>query len=201
MRGCVHGSVLGVFLLLGLLGAAGCAEGCWSSFLLCLSGWVCVPFLWSGCLVFVLFMLFVFCVLWWRMFSGIVRIYIIRYSLFPTWVSALEICFTASFVNQRLRWKDAKYLQKSVSLIWRVIRKALPLHPQSREMRQWLKYWKQRWGFEPYHFKKNFLNFFLKSFGGSKKVLTFASAFEKMAIKKSSLKDLDMNKQVVQDLL
>ena len=32
-------------------------------------------------------------------------------------------------------------------------------------------------------------------------VLTFASAFEKEAIKKSSLKDLDMNKQVVQDCL
>ena len=31
-----------------------------------------------------------------------------------------------------------------------------------------------------------------------KKVLTFASAFEKKAIKKSSLKDLDINKQVVQ---
>ena len=40
-------------------------------------------FLRSGCLVFVLFMLFVFCVLWWRIFSGIVRIYIIiRYSPF-----------------------------------------------------------------------------------------------------------------------
>ena len=37
-----------------------------------------------------------------------------------------------------------------------------------------------------------------KSFGGSKKSLTFASAFRKKAIKKSSLKDLDMNKQVVQ---
>ena len=49
--------------------------------------------------------------------------------------------------------------------------------------------------------QKNFFDFFLKSFGSSKKVLTFASAFEKMAIKKSSLKDLDMNKQVVQDLL
>ena len=49
--------------------------------------------------------------------------------------------------------------------------------------------------------KKTFLIFFLKSFGSSKKVLTFASAFEKIAIKKSSLKDLDMNKQVVQDLL
>ena len=48
--------------------------------------------------------------------------------------------------------------------------------------------------------EKNFFwKFLLKSFGGSKKVLTFASAFEKKAIKKSSLKDLDMNKQVVQD--
>ena len=52
-----------------------------------------------------------------------------------------------------------------------------------------------------FHFKKNFLKKLRKSFGGSKKVLTFASAFEKIAIKKSSLKDLDMNKQVVQDYL
>ena len=49
--------------------------------------------------------------------------------------------------------------------------------------------------------KKNFLKKLRKSFGGSKKLLTFASAFEKIAIKKSSLKDLDMNKQVVQDYL
>ena len=125
----------------------------------------------------------------------------IKVCLFPAWISALEICFTASFVNQRVRWKDAKSLQKSVSLIWRVMRKALPLHPQSREMRQWLKYWKQRWGFEPYRLKKLFWKFFLKSFGSSKKLLTFAFAFSKKAIKKSSLKDLDMNKQVVQDLL
>ena len=39
-----------------------------------------------------------------------------------------------------------------------------------------------------------------KSFGGSKISLTFASAFRKKAIKKSSLKDLDISKQVVQDL-
>ena len=49
--------------------------------------------------------------------------------------------------------------------------------------------------------KNFFWKFLPKSFGGSEKVLTFASAFEKKAIKKSSLKDLDMNKQVVQDLL
>ena len=60
----------------------------------------------------------------------------IKVCLFLALISALKICFTASFVNHRLRLKDAKYLQKSVSLIWRVMRKALPLHPQSREMRQ-----------------------------------------------------------------
>ena len=49
--------------------------------------------------------------------------------------------------------------------------------------------------------KKNFLKKLQKSFGSSKKVSTFASAFETKALKKSSLKDLDMNKQVVQDYL
>ena len=39
-----------------------------------------------------------------------------------------------------------------------------------------------------------------KSFGSSKISLTFASAFRKKAVKKSSLKDLDISKQVVQDL-
>ena len=46
--------------------------------------------------------------------------------------------------------------------------------------------------------KKLFWKKLLKSFGGSEKVLTFASAFRKKAVKKSSLKDLDINKQVVQ---
>ena len=49
--------------------------------------------------------------------------------------------------------------------------------------------------------KKLFEFFFWKVLVVQKKVLTFASAFEKIAIKKSSLKDLDMNKQVVQDYL
>ena len=44
-------------------------------------------------------------------------------------------------------------------------------------------------------FKKNHR----KSFGSSKIVLTFVSAFAKKAAKKRSLKDLDINKQVVQD--
>ena len=45
---------------------------------------------------------------------------------------------------------------------------------------------------------KLFENFLSKSFGSSKISLTFASAFRKKAVKKSSLKDLDINKQVVQ---
>ena len=49
--------------------------------------------------------------------------------------------------------------------------------------------------------KKLFEKKLPKSFGGSEKVLTSASAFRKEALKKSSLKDLDMNKQVVQDYL
>ena len=47
-----------------------------------------------------------------------------------------KLCFTACFVNQRLTRADAKTLQKSVSHVWWEWRKALPLHPQSREMRQ-----------------------------------------------------------------
>ena len=49
---------------------------------------------------------------------------------------ALKLCSTACFVNQRLTGADAKTLQKSVSHVWWEWRKALPLHPQSREMRQ-----------------------------------------------------------------
>ena len=59
----------------------------------------------------------------------------------------------------------------------------------------------QRWGLEPAASKKTFWKKLRKSFGSSKISLTFASAFETEAIKKSSLKDLDINKQVVQDYL
>ena len=51
------------------------------------------------------------------------------------------------------------------------------------------------------HSKKLFEKKLRKSLVVRNKVLTFASAFSKKAIKKSSLKDLDMNKQVVQFLL
>ena len=61
----------------------------------------------------------------------------------------------------------------------------------------------QRQGFERTDNQKNFFEKkLLKSFGSSKISLTFASAFRKKAVKeKSSLKDLDINKQVVQDYL
>ena len=52
-----------------------------------------------------------------------------------------------------------------------------------------------------FRFKKNFLKKnFEKVLVVQKKLLTFASALETKAIKKSSLKDLDISKQVVQDL-
>ena len=61
----------------------------------------------------------------------------------------------------------------------------------------------QREGFERTDNRKNFFRKKLqKSFGSSKISFTFASAFRKKAVKeKSSLKDLDINKQVVQDYL
>ena len=62
----------------------------------------------------------------------------------------------------------------------------------------------QREGFERTDNRKKlfFEKNFKKSFGSSKIRLTFASAFRKKAVKeKSSLKDLDINKQVVQDYL
>ena len=61
----------------------------------------------------------------------------------------------------------------------------------------------QRQGFERTDNQKTFFEKKLqKSFGSSKISLTFASAFRTKAVKeKSSLKDLDINKQVVQDYL
>ena len=48
--------------------------------------------------------------------------------------------------------------------------------------------------------KNNFQKKLQKVLVVQKKSLTFASAFRKKAIKKSSLKDLDISKQVVQVL-
>ena len=92
----------------------------------------------------------------------------------------------------------AKKCEKSVAGVWWVCGKALPLQPQSREIRGKLEIVKTKMRLES-HSKKTFLKKkLLKSLVVSKIVLTFASAFETKALKKSSLKDLDMNKQVVQ---
>ena len=82
--------------------------------------------------------------------------------------------------------------------VWWVCVKALPLQPQSREIRGKLEMVKTGMRLET-HVKKNFLKKLQKSLVVSKIVLIFASAFENDSVlKKSSLKDLDMNKQVVQ---
>ena len=102
------------------------------------------------------------------------------------------------FVNQQLTRIAAKKYEKSVSGVWWVCVKALPLQPQSREIRDKLEIVKIKMRLET-HF--DFLKKTQKSLVVLKIVLTFVSAFSMKAIKKSSLKDLDMNKQVVQDLL
>jgi len=48
----------------------------------------------------------------------------------------LKICSTASFENQRLRQIIAKKYEKSVADVWRICRKAVVLHPLSREKRR-----------------------------------------------------------------
>ena len=63
----------------------------------------------------------------------------------------------------------AKKCEKSVSCVWWECGKALPLHPQSREIRGKLEMVKTKMRLET-HFKKNFLKKKLrKSFGGFKK--------------------------------
>ena len=104
------------------------------------------------------------------------------------------------FVNQRLRRITTKKSKKSVFIVWCICCKAVILHPLSREKRGTVEMMNKD-GVLNLPLQKNFLKKLRKSFGSSKKVLTFASAFEKKAVKKSSLKDLDMNKQVVQFLL
>ena len=59
------------------------------------------------------------------------------------------------FVNQQLTRMTAKKYEKSVSSVWWVCGKALPLQPQSREIRGKLEMVKTKMRFET-HFKKNF---------------------------------------------
>ena len=113
----------------------------------------------------------------------------------------LRISILNPSTNQRLSEKIAKKCKKVVANIWQICCKAVILHPLSREKRRWVEILNKGTEKRTSTSKKTFLKKTSKSFGSSKISLTFASAFEKKAIKKSSLKDLDMNKQVVQFLL
>ena len=67
------------------------------------------------------------------------------------------------FVNQLLTGVTAKNYKKSVPSVWWVCGKALPLHPQSREIRGKLEMVKTKMRLET-HFKKNFLKKTSKKF-------------------------------------
>ena len=86
------------------------------------------------------------------------------------------------FVNQQLTRIAAKKYEKSVSGVWWVCVKALPLQPQSREIRGKLEMVKTEMRIET-HIKKLFEKNFKKSLVVSKIVLTFASAFKTKAVK------------------
>ena len=76
------------------------------------------------------------------------------------------------------------------------------MHPQSREKRGAHEILNRGQGFEPYRLKKNLFSKKLqKVLVVQKKALPLHPLSKTKALKKSSLKDLDMNKQVVQDLL
>ena len=82
--------------------------------------------------------------------------------------------------------------------VWWVCGKALPLQPQSREIRGKLEIVKIKMRLEA-HLKKNFLKKnFEKVWWFQKQSLPLHPLSKTRALKKSSLKDLDMNKQVVQ---
>ena len=55
-----------------------------------------------------------------------------------TGIDALKICSTAYFENQWLSGKTAKKYEKRVADVWRICRKAVILHPLSREKRRWV---------------------------------------------------------------
>ena len=102
--------------------------------------------------------------------------------------------------NQRLSKNFAKKYKKVGGNIWQICCKAVILHPLSREKRRWVEMLNKGTETRTSALKNKFSKKTSKSFGSSKISLTFASAFRKKAIKKSSLKDLDISKQVVQDL-
>ena len=109
------------------------------------------------------------------------------------------LCRTASFDNQRLKKKCVFYWKKEFQKFGvYVIKQYFCTRFRERNADEHWNDEKEMRVERP--IKKTFWKKLRKSFGGSKIVLTFASAFAKKAIKKSSLKDLDINKQVVQEL-
>ena len=72
------------------------------------------------------------------------------------------------FVNQQLTRIAAKKYEKSVSGVWWVCVKALPLQPQSREIRGKLEMVKIKMRLETHFEKKLFLKKTQKKFGGFK---------------------------------
>ena len=98
-----------------------------------------------------------------------------------------------------LREKKQKVYKKMLEVFGRYVVKQYFCTRFRERNADELKCW-TKLGNTDFHFeKKLFRKKLQKSFGGSKISLTFASAFLKKAVKeKSSLKDLDINKQVVQ---
>ena len=80
-------------------------------------------------------------------------------------------------VYQWVRENFAENYQKSGWIVWYICYKAVILHPQSREKRGDHEILNRGQVFEPYRLKK-IQKKTSKSFGSSKKSLTFASAFE-----------------------
>ena len=114
----------------------------------------------------------------------------------------LKTCSSTCFENQPLSRYPRKKHEKRVANAWSICCKAVILHPLSREKRGTVEMLNRDEVLNlPLSKKTFFEKKLLKSLVVSKIVLTFASAFETKALKKSSLKDLDMNKQVVQFLL
>ena len=111
------------------------------------------------------------------------RTYKIKVKQLSIWIIASFLCSTASFENQWLSGKTAKKYEKRVADVWRICRKAVILHPLSREKRRWVEILNKGTEKRASTSKKTFLKKTSKSFGSSKISLTFASAFEKKVFK------------------
>ena len=93
-------------------------------------------------------------------------------------------------------------MRKSASRIWSICCKTVLLHPLSREKRGTVEMLERNEVLSlPLQEKTFFENFFRKVLVVQKLALPLHPLSERKPLKKSSLKDLDINKQVVQDYL